>query len=1571
MQLQKDEEAGRGSTTGTGTAGEGKPPGRFSRTEIDWDDPELVKGPSDDPIADLWTPKELTLSVCGVTFLRNYETEKLEVYASGLDRLPYEPFPMTAVGDDFHDAAFVERVAKKIPKRLEGMLGIVEGAGPKLIVRTGQQTGAAETDSSNTGPGVPAVSIVKTSESVITTFAGDPKRIPGNPAPAVPNGNAASPPAAEPGSSAGTDSIKLKYLDYVQWAADDTWYAHILRLNYAMLNGRDPKIPRKFFFSNICTGVTAPADFQHLIAGELIGGRYGVPWHAEELEANKEDGWGSDSPAVAEGAKPANDMMIPRINADNGAPALAPQPPPPAPAPAPETSKAEEAGQQFLPLPTKATADYTNYYSPIRLVDTAVEDVPWNCGDLLPIVLLENDVVRVTTYKKGVPSFPEVAVSTAYLSPKHSDEAKEAFDKIFEKLTVQRGPSTLPQLAEERRYRIASSSGVLSRDTYHMHLPLIAFLWDVLVAVVWLVSFLVAAVTFFAGEEYYKAKYTYQPTRAEYDDLTGRKLPPGSDHNAILNHVLAEPRRGVSPVLMYYTYDVKKPSAYTLTTHGLSLLIHVMSMFLVGTNVRTRLLVSANTSLEPRHYDSFDEWLFVRVLITTFYFSTFNCGFGIVKDVLVKNKRTFFHAYYLAFLAFFVTGSVVYLFERRNGAISEGDTMRFTSWSMSLVYSSRLFQGQMGMVKEYTLESQVFLVLVMMLAAPAILGVFAGLLTDALIAELDATMVEERAAHFFEHKELVRSVARKWRMNARRMAQRRERAEETGTEVVGYNPRADRIKASRLSAAAEVSPDYAEGGDTLLRRTWLPGKLSLLLHIGACLTAMVAGCPHYGVTVLTSGPLGKEDTKGKTSTDDDKLKQAMAGYPRVSREEEYMRMAADGSVNHETVERDSTTEVDKRNDAPAKPTETDKDKEEQPADGGKKAGSSPAPAAPASPAPAATTKPESKSLSFLQETETESESGGPVADKVLHLPHGDVAKIEVNVGPNGVEDQPPPPAAAAPPPAAAPAEDKKPPDPLADTLEKPKHIVPDHRVLESEEKPNVRVPRSLSGLEERWVADPDGTQSPTINFRSLYMQGWLPFLFYDILLPLNIFFLLETVFCSYVDTLSGRSVLTNFWRWLNAFLVTIFFLYGRTSCLLSEYKELGKELKANDCYNGEVLAEDAELKEKNSEAEQLAHLYAAPGKSAEPTGADNGSAAAAGAPTTIVIANDRTDGVNVIAAPPATVEGALTDEEKKPDGPKLPADLAELYKSLDEVAKERFGLDPERPHYATNDDPSPLDPYDPKKGKISRDKFTKTEVNAIHLQEYVIAFQFLHGLFIIQHLMGPDVRRILGRLTMKMKQTAWAVFCVFLLFSVLFGELFYFTERYQKPDWKYGKKGGSTSSDDGENSKSSAASSFLAEELAEEKAYPPYQQPRQQVFLSDSVNSVYGNTPNGSYYSSFGAGVFNSFNLLLGNWSNDDESQYGRLVTTVLLFVGVGIGQLPVAVLMNAVLSAIAAETNFLAGGKKSVDEAVEADEKEIRGRQKKLQDLVAQVRENGGKVTTNRNSTSSMTHHFHYNRVR
>ncbi|CAD7930532.1 unnamed protein product, partial [Amoebophrya sp. A25] len=71
-----------------------------------------------------------------------------------------------------------------------------------------------------------------------------------------------------------------------------------------------------------------------------------------------------------------------------------------------------------------------------------------------------------------------------------------------------------------------------------------------------------------------------------------------------------------------------------------------------------------------------------------------------IKNVVVENRRTLFHAYYLAFLVFFCTSGVLYLTERRNGNLNE--IPRYTNLPLAATYTSRLFTGNMGMAKEYS-----------------------------------------------------------------------------------------------------------------------------------------------------------------------------------------------------------------------------------------------------------------------------------------------------------------------------------------------------------------------------------------------------------------------------------------------------------------------------------------------------------------------------------------------------------------------------------------------------------------------------------------------------------------------------------------------------------------------------------------------------------------------------------------------------------------------------------------------------------------------------------------------------
>ncbi|CAD7934739.1 unnamed protein product [Amoebophrya sp. A120] len=1644
----------------------------FHQTVVDFKNDKSLHEEPDEELQEeesFFNPDELKLSTDGITMFRRYDSEKLQVYTSGLDRLKYEPFAITGIGDELHDADFLLRVSTKTPKRIEDILG----KSSRIRIKTGEadledddgddkdkddstddkKADAKKDDDKKSASAAAALELHLRESHRDGEVGGDETKA-----------------TEETGKAAGEEPAgdTLQFVDFVTSSTQRT--EHLFSMNYSLLNGRAPSLERLFFFTNVCMGAKDVTDMSFLVhasaertkkeeyerlrvekkrqqfqwradgdSGELNGGRYGESWHSEEEEAAKGDEFSPDKEVKK---LISTDLTSARINADKKTPSsdgktlidlgvggslestrevvgsreqrdqvrhvldtgniknndqgdgagnsdepfavVAVAGREDRRAVEATTSRSRSSASSALeqeeqqsraessnkaksdagddakdkkaaedgnskssttlldPLPSISTEDYTAFYAPIRMVDPDKEDVPWNCGDLMPFVLLEDDTVRQTTYRKGLPAFPEIAVETHYVAPIHNEKAKEKFFEQFADEVAQYGPAVNPQLADSKWFRMKYITGIVSRDGLRIFLPLIVFLVDVFVLLVYLYNYLVLCAVYFYGDSYHKAKYLYSPSRKEYDELIGRRLPPGTSSKEKVEYANNIPnRRGVSPVLMFYNYAIKKPDAGTVIVLTVTIITHVLSFTLGG--VRMRLLDNANTAL-VRPYLQY--LMGARVFAAAFYFSSFNTGFGLIVDVVRKNRMTLFHAYYLALMIFFVIGGLVFLTERKNGNVNEGETQRFTSFGMASLFASRLFTGNMGMVKEYSPEGTIVVFLIMILAGPAILGIFAGILTDGLMAELDHSVLHQQVEHFYEHEELVRACALKWKKRAHELAEQRRK------ETAGNADATVPIFASRgphMGRMDKLPRKYAYGADSYLRQTWFPGKVSLLLHLFASFLAIYVSAPSRSIDVLVKpGENLKKETAGNQKEVEETSKLFnKENYPAASREPGDLRSAAEPDELDETAPGASSSSSSSSFSSFIETTSST-------------AGAS-----------------LYSSSSAVEKTSRKEELRQAADTKaVLHLPDGEASKKDADkatavakttsitatgVGPNGEIIQ-----AGVTETTLEPAKDEETPS-LADSLEEPKYKVNDKRLLESSLSPTTRVPDSLAHQAHKWAIDPDGEMAQLINFRALYMQGDRPFVFYYLLLPLHFIFLVELLFACYVDRMSYRNPLKSPWRWLNFFLIVLLgahlAMHQRLTAMYGADNEEMKPVLFEE--RGNTLEyQKFDMAEKTTEDSRLVHLYASPTGTTETINSGDKSApekkeASGTGDSTLETQQgisvrrvedgkdkEEKDSSTSSTSPGATTSKSSPDsaknkeqasdndrkEEKKDESEDvpLPPELIPEYKKLDSIAKDNFGLHPTEPKKLA--DAAKIDitePYDPKAEEkiVRRDKLTGFQVYCIHMQEYTIAFlACFHGLFFAQHLMTQHMRKVLTRMLTCLQATAFPIMCVFLCTCVVFGELFFLFESYRTPAWKFGPKtktGG-----------------------------------RQQVFLENSVNTEFNYTPNGLMFSSLGDGFFIAFNLLNGNWETDDYSEAGNIITWVICFFGIGVGALPVAAVMQAVGNAIAADQNFLSGAKDDLAEAVKADETRMRGRQAKLMDLVKQVK--SGKRVSRPSATTS-----------
>ncbi|CAD7930529.1 unnamed protein product [Amoebophrya sp. A25] len=234
---------------------------------------------------------------------------------------------------------------------------------------------------------------------------------------------------------------------------------------------------------------------------------------------------------------------------------------------------------------------------------------------------------------------------------------------------------------------------------------------------------------------------------------------------------------------------------------------------------------------------------------------------------------------------------------------------------------------------------------------------------------------------------------------------------------------------------------------------------------------------------------------------------------------------------------------------------------------------------------------------------------------------------------------------------------------------------------------------------------------------------------------------------------------------------------------------------------------------------------------------------------------------------------------------------------------------------------------------IPLEQFSTSEIFALQLQEYVLAFLALHVLFVIRHLMSAELHRVRDSVIAQVQDTAYAIFVILVLTAMIFGLGLYLTERYDTPDWSvtvspkasgediWGRQTGV-----GRGKAASFASSFLSEvplpsvlhtiflwendhAVAEDVALKTASGNRHHVLLKKSLNDNFDAKPAGVIFQTIGDSFFASLNLVAyGNWVHDDYSIAGNWVLLVVTCFSVGIGALPVAIVMQAILSASAEE---------------------------------------------------------------
>eukprot|EP00392_Amoebophrya_sp_AT5.2_P012560 g12667.t1 len=1387
---------------------------RFQRNKVKFEEDTSLRDSSSRPEANFLDDREIKLSVDGVTFVRPYSSGKLQIYSSGLERVPYQPYRVTGIGDQFHD-----------PARSSSL----------LESKQTDEADAAAAGSGTSGASASASEQGGVASGAQTQTGADQERL--SPADVV------------------NSSVKVKHLDYVTLYTQAEGIPNILRLNYAMLNGRNPRLRRRFFWSNICLGqVSTPPDAGHVMdrsgghtrtdvlrnLERQIGSSHdakhigpppenlGAAWNSEEADAGAHDLFISDEELLKQEPDRLQKMQ--------------------------EEQKRLDAG--ITPLPEVATESYTNYYSPIRAVDKSKEKVPWNCGELLPLVLLEDDIVRKTVYRGGLPSFPEIAQYTTYETPPHDEAAKKEFFERFDREVWLQGPSIKPQLAATRRMRMLLASGILSRDALLQFLPILVFAVEIFILFTLVTMFIISFTVYYLGDTLHRTQYLYHPTRAEYDVLVGRHLPPGTSEDEKRRVLKAVPRRGTSPLLITYAYNEKRVTKRYLFAIALTTVIQVV--FLYRCTVRRQLLYPRQTNAYP-WYETSVIWL--RLFACSYVYMKWSSGFGILKTLFSKNRHSLFHGYYLCFATFMFFGVLCYLSEFRGGTANR-DWFRWTSIPIAFAYMFKYWFFSISV------EAKVIQFLFLYGGAPSVSGAFVGLLKNGFLEETHHVTVEAEAQQFFEHKALVLACARKWRVRARQRArdrllrdherQRRLREAEHAQEMderdiaerfgVAEKVRVEIRPDARDARTREyvfVEQDYAFGGDNFIRARPCPGKLFLLAHLLAVGLAFIVSMPKWSTTVVTKGPLPtvRYDTCADPS------------YPLLTNNKRYALTTIDPPM---PAPSDREKEAQRSSDLAEEERNQNKDDFDRQAE-----------------AAIAERNQLAKQRRKAQER-MESASGlqSPAhygAGATLEQLQQEDEALKQEGAPSTVSAASASATTSVTTSTTTTATRKVWPDTLEGKL-----LINDKRLLESREKPTRRLPIILSESESEWVLDPDNNFFKDVSFRSFYMHGYRPMLFYYFLLPLNVVFLVEIAWCIYIDRMTGRSL--GFFRWLNILLVSVFFLH--ISCHLFVHNtEDNMHTRPPALFEGNVR------KGGNNPFAWALFWGWAP-------------CISCGSWSFMMPAVDTRLADHTEAEPLAGREVRTT------------------YAKLDSVAKEQFNLHPERPfrilHRLLED------PFDPSlaQTKRLRDQWTWFQGFCLDLQEFCICLQAFNALFIIQHVLSRKVQRVFGVVYLYLGSHLWEILLADLLFAITLGWLYFVSELYRVPEFKY--------------------AAIVPD------AHMAQQRLAQQIVFSQSVNSKYSESPMGYKIKGFGDGVWFAGNLLITSWLFGDNSDWGEVASFSILYFAGAIGCLPIAIIMGAIHAAINEENSFL---DPSLQEAAENDHHNVMKTQAKVRHIVKEAK--------------------------